>query len=443
MTSTSADTLPPTLLDIEPANVADTYLRRGIAGVPDAHLSELVAELIACPKIAEADSFVLHAPLELLARTALLPLVEPQARELARQRLVWLGATYATAGDEVEGRSGRSFNDPVAAVDQLTAAIWAGELDDADDAAVWLSSALTPIELARALADCILPRLSAAGHGSIFLFLLPRIAPRSAVAAGMVRGVVRELARHPDWNLTWHRRRQRVGLLPDTGSGSADLIERLRRPSSPGDPGSNFIFPTMSLVDRSGLAAELLDQPTQSLDVGQATLALTRLAAWSMLQDDPTSAPYGWSHCLTMPQAALGVAGVAGIPESGADPADALAVAATYVLGFRATLGRVRLDPDWAPGPPATNDPLDSLMSSPQEAASGVWHARESTLPAVIGRLATQAAIHPDAHLAKYTLACLDASNADPAAGRLYLAAAAYLGAWWAERPPVDDPLSI
>ena len=81
----------------------------------------------------------------------------------------------------------------------------------------------------------------------------------------------------------------------------------------------------MSLVDDSGLAAELLDQPTRSLDVTQATRTLTRVAALSMLQDDPGSAPYGWTHCLTMPQAALGVAGVAGIPESGADPADAIA----------------------------------------------------------------------------------------------------------------------
>ena len=56
-------------------------------------------------------------------------------------------------------------------------------------------------------------------------------------------------------------------------------------------------------------------------------------------------------------------------------------------------------------------------------------------------RLATTAAVHPDAHLAKYTLACFDAAHADPPATRLYLAAAAFLGAWWAQLPLTDDPL--
>ncbi len=36
-----------------------------------------------------------------------------------------------------------------------------------------------------------------------------------------------------------------------------------------------------------------------------------------------------------------------------------------------------------------------------------------------------------DPHLAKYTLARFDAATQDPSNGRLYLAAAAYLAAWW------------
>jgi hypothetical protein len=436
MSSVLTELHPPLLADLVPADVPNSYARRDLGAVPDARLCELVAELIARPKVAQADSFVLHAPLELLARTALLQMVEPQARELARQRIVWLGATYAAAGEEVGPPHRRSYNDPETAVDHLASALWAGDLDEAGDAASWVAATVSPVDISRALAEAVLPRLSAAGHGSIFLYLLPRIAPRSATAAGMVRGLVRELARQPDWNVTWHRLRQR------SGKSSGDLVERLLRPPSPGDPGSNFIYPTMSLVDRSGLAAEVLDRPTQSLDIRQARQDLLRVAAWSMVQDDPDHAPYGWSHCLTMPQAALGVHGVAGIPESGADPEHAIAVAATYVLGFRSTLGRVTLDPGWVPDPPSASDPLDSLAESPDEAASGVWHAPESAIPAIIARLATHAAIHHDAHLAKYTLACLDATNADPAAGRLFLSAAAYLGAWWTQRPADDDPLS-
>jgi hypothetical protein len=122
-----------------------------------------------------------------------------------------------------------------------------------------------------------------------------------------------------------------------------------------------------------------------------------------------------------MPQAVLGIAPAC------ADPAAAMAVAATYVLGFRATLGRVRLDPAWTPGPPAYADPVESLEASPGEAAAGVWHAPDAALPAVVTRLATRAATHHDAHLVKYTLACLDAGRADPASSRLFLAAAAFL----------------
>ncbi len=425
----------PALAGIVPADVAESYFSQGLDLISDARLFELAADVISRPKVAAADSFVLHAPLELLARMALLPLVEPQDRDLARQRLVWLAATYGSAGADIDEPVIGSYDGAEAAVAHLAAAVAAGDLDDADRAAHWLAAAVTPSDLSRLLAADVLPRLSAAGHGPIFLFLLPRVAPRSVTAAGMVRGLVRELARHPEWVLTWHQRRHRVS------PGSGDLVERLARPPSPGDPGGNFIFPTMSLAESSGLAADLLDDATQTLDLGEATRDLLRLAAWSMLQDDPDQSPYGWTHCLTMPQAALGIAGVAGIPESGADPQDAVAVAATFVLGFRSTQGRVDLDPWWVPGEPPAGDALDSLAASPPDAARATWHAADSVVPRIVTRLATMAAVHPDAHLAKYTLACLDASNSDPAAGRLYLAAAAHLHAWWARRPPLDDPL--
>jgi hypothetical protein len=127
-----------------------------------------------------------------------------------------------------------------------------------------------------------------------------------------------------------------------------------------------------------------------------------------MLQDNPDAVPYGWTHCLTMPQAVL----VAG--EHGADPDIAVAVAATYVLGFRATQGRVRLDDGWRP--------------ASGTAAARAWSGDTSELEE---ELVVFGALHPDAHVAKYTLACLDAAESDPEAGRLYLAAAAHLHEWW------------
>ena len=60
-----------------------------------------------------------------------------------------------------------------------------------------------------------------------------------------------------------------------------------------------------------------------------------------------------------------------------------------------------------------------------------MWHVADDRVGSYVRRVATVAALHRDAHLAKYTLACLDAGRDDPAAGRLFLAAAAYLAAWW------------
>ena len=384
----------------------------------DAQLTDSVADRLQHPKADGVTSFTLHAPLELLARSALLTYVEADARDAARDRLAWLGQTYAAAGDEVGEPGSRAYDDLPTAVDHLTAAINAGDLDDADATAAWLAEWATPVELSRALADDVIPRLSAAGHGSILLYLLPRVAPRSRAATRPLRGLVRELARHPDWGLTWQQDR----TAPPSDGG--DLVAALRRPRSPGDPGSDFIFPTMSMVEQSGLAEELLDGPTRAVSLTQASQDLLRLAAASMVQDDPAAAPYGWSHCLTMPQAVLGLArsGAATTPP-------AVAVAATFVLGFRATQGTVEVDPGWSP--PVTGDALGALDGTPQDAAAGAWHATNGERAAVVARLASRAAAHEDAHLAKYTLACFDAARDDPGATRLFLAAAASLGAWW------------
>jgi hypothetical protein len=46
-----------------------------------------------------------------------------------------------------------------------------------------------------------------------------------------------------------------------------------------------------------------------------------------------------------------------------------------------------------------------------------------------------RAATHEDAHLAKYTYACLAAAETDPRQRSLYRAAAASLAAWWFAQP--------
>jgi hypothetical protein len=330
----------------------------------DAERIARCAAIIDIPKAEAPDSFILHAPLEFLARTILLARAPSTVREPGYQRLEWLAEKYETAGPGAERST------PVPALVE---------------------------------GDTLTLSLAAAGHAPIFESLRPRVPDVGSMFGA--RLVAAELDRHPDWHLIWPRHRDSGGF------SSGDLAERLAAPQSPGDPGSDFIFPMMHLVDQSGLAAALLDDALRGVSVADARRILLRVAAQSMLQDDPAAAAYQWTHCLTLPQAVLLLAG------SRTDPEVAVAVAATYVLGFRAIKGRVRLDGAWTP--------------DRNTAAGRVWWAPDDALSGVIDGLISTAVVHPDAHLVKYTLACLDAAELDPEASRLFLAAAAHLQDWW------------
>jgi hypothetical protein len=89
-----------------------------------------------------------------------------------------------------------------------------------------------------------------------------------------------------------------------------------------------------------------------------------------------------------------------------------LAVAATFVVGFRAALATHALGDD------VPVDPPDESVTD----------------------LVTFAATHEDAHLVKYTLACLDAAAWDRRRAGLYLSAAAKLGRYWRERAGAPVP---
>ncbi len=325
------------------------------------------AAVIDVPKAAPPSSFELHAPLELLARALLLERVPPAQRPNVRARMHAVTDAYASSGA------------PATVMPTLDLAI-----------------------------DDIVLSLAAAGHAPILLSLRRRV---SAVAPTFGdRLVASEVARNPAWVLAWPRTRSR------TGDASGDLTERLAAPRSPGNPGSDFIYPTMHITESSGLAAEVLDAPLRGMAPVDARRILLRVAAHSMLQDDRDAAPYGWTHCLTLPQAVLDAV------DLGADPDVAVAVAATYVLAFRATQGRGALERTFTP-------PRGS-------AAERAWTTPDDELPQLVDEIATFGAVHPDAHVAKYTLACLDATADDPDAGRLYIAAAAHLHEWWEARTP-------
>jgi hypothetical protein len=339
---------------------------RSPLGGDDADLLAECAAIIDVPKAAPPDSFVLHAPLELLARALLLERLPTERRPTVRERIGCLTEDYAAAGASADGRH--------PAVDL--------GIDD------------------------VVLTLAAAGHAPILLSLRSRVPVVPPTFGDAL--VYAEVTRNPDWAFEWARTRT------TTGPSSGDLAERLAGPRPPGDVGSDFIYPVMHRTETSGMAADVLDAPLRGMAVDEARHILLRTAAYSMLQDDPDAAPYQWTHCLTLPQAVLAATDV------GADADVAVAVAATYVLGFRSTYGRVHLDPAWTP--------------AGDTAAGRVWASPDDGLPSLVDDIVSYGAWHPDAHVAKYTLACLDATADDPGAGRLFLAAAAHLHEWWATR---------
>ncbi len=385
----------------------------------DAEVVEQVAAVVSVPREDPGDSFVLHAPLETLARAALLPLAEPGARAAVLDRINDVGEEYATWGAPYDHEPKRTVDVLADATGVLQKAVEIEDSEMADDAICYMTATMDTAELVAALAGPVLPATAAAAHGNILLYLLPRIAPRSDAAASMARTTVHELMRAPHHRLTWFENER-----PHHGDPEPELIRRLVQPALDDKPPNNFIHPIMSATERSGLATDLLG------DLGGLTLtgarrALLRMAAHSMIQDAPNEAPYGWSHCLTMPQAALGVGNLTDHRST------AISVAATYVLGFRACLSTAPIDPKFVPEHVSESD---VFQADPATAAAIAWHTEPAELSILWRRLASNAGAHRDAHLAKYTLACLDATRADPGAAALFRAAAAYLNAWWVRR---------
>src|SRR5262249_44452226 len=150
----------------------------------------------------------------------------------------------------------------------------------------------------------------------------------------LLRPLLRELARAPQLRVEWVRE----ATTPQGDESS--LTAALARTPRLGLPASDFIFPLVHQVDANGVARDVIET-TIPADVSRATVAILRVGARSMLQDDPAFARYGWTHCLTLPHAILEI--IPWLP----DPRAAAAVAATYVAAFRAGEARDALDTGW------------------------------------------------------------------------------------------------
>ena len=348
------------------------------------------ARAVSVPKADDPSSFVLHAPLELMARVGLLEHVDPDRRDAAVAMIERLADQYEAAGDPIATPAPRSIDDPALAARRLIDALHAGDVDEVDSLSAALLPLASPAEATGLVGEAVATSLSAAGHAPIGFFLLGRVRP--TLSPTLLRGALRTIAARPDWQIDWHHHL--------VGQGDAHLLhESIRRTPHLGSPGSDFIYPLMSQVQRRGVTTELLGPVlADRYDVLEAGRTLTRIAAWSMLHDESSHAPYGWTHALTMPQAVMALAGAGVLPRT------ALAVAGTFTVGFRAAHGTVELP--------------DVIEAGEEPAAT--WTD-----------VATAAALHEDAHLVKFTLACRYAADDDPRFERLYRSAAAYLVDWW------------
>ncbi len=459
------------LATLDPGDADAAHDHLGLAAITDHALVSACAAVIDRPKAAPPDSFVLHAPLELMARAGLLARVAPDARDAARRRLVRFAATYAAAGpsadepplpalleagraEAVAVRPVSSGGDGVAstvvtggpAVDGepsvgstsppwsaaeatagLVAAITAGDLDAAGAAARALAGVVGTEDLVAALVDLVAPSLAAAAHGGIFLNQLRSFA--GAPAAPGVANMARELARHPDWRLTWFE-----GL--DLAASAAPLSRGPGRGPAPagvaGPARCELHLPDHAphRVERAG---------------GRGAHAGARRR--------------GPGGGIPLPAAGGGAVHGPGRPRRGAlrleplphhAPRSALGGHSVVPPRRRARrrrhlrprlpgdAGHRRPRPALGAGRPPV-DTFAALDGPPDLAAAGAWHAVAADRAEVASLLAGRAAAHEDAHLAKYTLACLQLADADPAFAHGYLAAAAFLGAWWRQADGVLD----
>jgi hypothetical protein len=416
------------LTGIPPTEVSRYYHDRHLSTLSDAELFVRVAELLHPPKL-EFSSFTLHAPLEALARFSLLSAIPESRRSSARMQIVSLAARYESIGKSVTSSPrlpGRPSADDVFLT--LEDAIASGDLDTADAAGIWIGENISPGEFVVRCQRIMLKYMGAAVHGPIYLSLVARATQTIERAAmAMTRGFTRQLAVESARVLQMPsiRGRAEPALAPEA-------LERLFWQGMVGgeDVGMTDPLGIWKIVDRAvqtGVVEQAMSRAWQEVSEAQwesAMKGIVRGAAHAMIQDTAQHAKYGWTHCLTIPQA-LWVLG-----PYAQDKLGVIRLASVVGVGFRHAHGRRKISDDL--GLSRLKIPFsEALQQGSREAASVAYFAVGDEVDAIEKTIAEEAAIREDAHLVKYTLACFDSAAMNPAAAPLFRAAAAYLLAIW------------
>lgn len=435
------------LTGIDPKNVVDEYARRGLDAVSDADLYREAAAIISKPQARGINSFALHAPLELMARYGLLPYVEPRERGLARLQTVTSAAAYE-AGVKTVGAPApiQPFPDLSAAKQEFTRTFRAGDADGLDAIVLQIASQFGTASLAHLLTPLALPTLTGASHSHIGLWLLLRHGqPSETSDAALLRAAVRRIAAEPNLQLGSFSGLAISGtkpLMQNPLEIEREILLKLANPTK-GARTSASLRPLLQAGERTGnpdaLFGEFIRHDLTPEQIGAAFRGVLRVCAYSMLQDDLSEAKFGWSHCLTLPQAAFGLS------TFNMDSKLALAATLVWITAYRSVLSRRALDFGRTPAKIRESISVaEALRTSPAVAADRVWHAEAAEVPLIMRKLATEASIRNDQHLVKYTRACFDMGAFDPLYKQLYLAAAAHLCALWIQESPrekIEDNL--
>ncbi len=436
--------------NINPERVIPEYQERELEQLSDHFLFTEAAEIVGQPKD-YLDSFVIHAPLEIMARYRLLALVSPKEKTQARLQILATTAVYQSHGPSIplplELPHLHNWKD---ARERLECAIMAGDVDMADRISMAMANQFGSRLLIDALASKSIWTLTLASHAHIGLMMANRLqgdlSPKSLY---LLRRIVRELAADPQAVLKVSQQE-----MEDTKASSFNdndyitetaLVDEFATIPKIKRPEQSTVRALIEAAQEENLLANLF-QRVPNLASSKLTHRVfqtcTRTAAYSMLQDNwedeagltqaPLDIKYGWTHCLTLPQAGWAIA-----PLMTEVPNPSLA-ACMWVLSFRATIGSKDLDLN-AELPKTKANFHEALLSSPKEAASVAWHADHNQKLAIRAELATQAAIRNDAHLVKYVRACLDLSSFDQEFSHLYDSCAAYLCSLWMLEQPRES----
>lgn len=383
------------LFALTSTDLSEPFAHELVSNVPLADLLAWVADTVTRPIMSHhrVNSFVLHAPLELLARLRLFQLSGNDSVE-SKLRLVSLATRYREAAESATANN--------QAMDDAHLQ-WAQERFDILEqlAAQSADRALTTF------VDDIVLRTGAAGHGIIAVGLMQRTNWLDVVT--LTRGIQYEIAKESDRLIAAPSDNATAsGSSSEVGTRAATAWHQLPHVGAPSTGG------IAALVDH-GLASanrELVAFASASMHDPTAALTLLRHAAACMLMGAPEHGPYGWSHALTLTMGGLAAESV--LPDG-----RGLAAAATYLGAHVMALG--------------SHDVRDSVQEW-SDLVPQLEHLDATTL-------VESAAVAHDAHLVKYTVDCLSAASYDPEAAPLYFAAATTLHQWWNEHPAVDDPL--